>query len=130
LVDDQDNVLADEDGDLSDGVSVIDDRDAYIVEADTGGKIKLTARARRERMKAALYRLANNPSDECIRTMMLQEMGDTTYPSKEKPKLCCSACQPNEYKLGVNEALLPVKIPRNNVHLFFAESRLIEWRAA
>jgi Helicase conserved C-terminal domain len=125
--DDPDN---DEDGDLSDGVSVVDDRDAYIVEADTGGKIKLTARARRDRMKAALHRLANNPCDECIRAMMLQEMGDTTYPSKEKPKLCCSACQPDEYKLEVNEALLPVKIPRNNVHLFFAESRLIEWRAA
>jgi hypothetical protein len=86
LVDDPDNVPTDEDGDLSDDVGVVDDRDAYIVEADTGSKIKLTARARRERMEAALSR------HECIRTMMLQEMGDTTYPSKEKPKLCCSAC--------------------------------------
>jgi hypothetical protein len=57
-------------------------------------------------------------------------MGDTTYPSKEKPQLCCSACQPDEYKLEINEALLPIKISRNNVHLFFAESRLIEWREA
>jgi hypothetical protein len=129
-VDDADNAPGEEDGDLSDGISVVDDRDAYIVEGDTGDKIKLTARARRERMTAALYRLANNPCGECIRTMMLQEMGDTTYPSKEKPKLCCSACQPDEYKLDINEALLPVKIPRNNVHLFFAESRLAEWRAA
>jgi hypothetical protein len=92
LVDDPDNVPTNGDGDLSDGVGVVDDRDVYIVEADTGSKIKLTAHARRERMEVALYRLANNPRDECIRTMMLQEMGDTIYPSKEKPKLCCSAC--------------------------------------
>jgi hypothetical protein len=90
-VNDPNNIPANKDGDLSDGVSIIDDRDAYIVKADTEGKIKLTARARRERMNAALYRLANNPYDECIRIIMLQEIGDTTYPSKEKPQLCYSA---------------------------------------
>lgn len=130
LVDDPDNVPADEDGDLSDGIGVMDDQDAYVVEATTGDKVKLTARARREQMDAALYRLVNIPSEECVRVMMLQEMGDTTYPLKEKPKVCCSACQPDKYKLEVNESLLPVKIPRSNVHLFFAEARLIEWRTA
>jgi hypothetical protein len=129
-VDDLDNDPLDEDGDLSDGVSVVEDRDAYVVEDDTGVKNKLTHRARRDRMDEFLYRLANNPYEECYRIMMLQAMGDKTYPAKEKPELCCSACQPDKYKLEVNKALLPIKIPRQNVHLFFVESRLIEWRAA
>ena len=64
LVDDPDNVPVNEEGDLSDGINVTDDRDADVVEADTRGKTKLTARARRDQMDTALYRLANNTNEE------------------------------------------------------------------
>ena len=62
--------------------------------------------------------------------MMLREMGDTTYPFKEKPNLCYSACQPDMHQIRINEALLPVKILRRNPCLLFTEYRPMEWRTA
>ena len=61
----------DKDGDLSDNISVIKDRDAYIVKGDIGVKNKLTYRARRDRIDEFLYRLANNPYKEYYYIIML-----------------------------------------------------------
>ena len=54
----------DKDSDLSDSISIIKDRDTYIVEDNTEVKNKLTYRARRDRIDEFLYRLANNPYKE------------------------------------------------------------------
>ena len=61
----------DKNGDLSDSISVIENRDTYIVESNIRVKNKLTYRARRDRIDEFLYRLTNNPYKKYYRIIIL-----------------------------------------------------------
>ena len=114
--------------DLSDGISNVDDEETYTVEPAAVTNTRLTDSARRQAMESALYQLAN-PAQECLRAITLEAMGDNTYLSAPKPPVCCSVCQPDLFRLQVNENLAPMKIERSHPHLLFAEHRLQQWRA-